>query len=118
MINPLGFGLEHFDAVGRFRAEEKGKPIDATGRLEARDGTTLPYDGARELSNVLVQSEETRTAFVEQLFHNLVKQPVRAYGPDLLFELTGSFADHQFNIRRLIVEIAVRTVPSARILRP
>jgi len=118
MINPLGFGLEHFDAVGRFRSEEKGKPIDATGRLEARDGTTLPYDGARELANVLVESEETRAAFVEQLFHNLVKQPVRAYGPDMLYDLTGSFADGQFNIRRLIVEIAARTAPASRILRP
>ena len=30
MINPLGFTLEHFDAVGRFRKEEHGKPIDAS----------------------------------------------------------------------------------------
>ena len=30
MINPLGFTLEHFDAVGRFRKEELGKPIVAS----------------------------------------------------------------------------------------
>ena len=28
MINPLGFTLEHFDAVGRYQAKEKDKPID------------------------------------------------------------------------------------------
>ena len=33
MINPLGFTLEHFDAVGRFRQMEHGKPIDADGQL-------------------------------------------------------------------------------------
>ena len=38
MINPLGFTLEHFDAVGRYRKEEKGKPIDATGSYETRSG--------------------------------------------------------------------------------
>ena len=38
MINPLGFTLEHFDAVGRFRDEEKGKPIDATGGYQTRTG--------------------------------------------------------------------------------
>ena len=29
MINPLGFSLEHYDAVGRYRAKEKDKPVDA-----------------------------------------------------------------------------------------
>ena len=38
MINPLGFTLEHFDALGRYRKEEKGKPIDATGSYETRSG--------------------------------------------------------------------------------
>ena len=38
MINPLGFALEHFDAIGRYRDEEKGKPIDATGSYESRSG--------------------------------------------------------------------------------
>src|SRR5207248_6057188 len=30
MINPLGFTLENFDALGRYRAQEKGRPINAT----------------------------------------------------------------------------------------
>ena len=33
MINPLGFTLEHFDALGRYRKEEKGRPIDAMGNV-------------------------------------------------------------------------------------
>jgi hypothetical protein len=32
-IDPIGFGLENFDAIGRFRTEEAGKPVDATGIL-------------------------------------------------------------------------------------
>src|SRR5262249_34367495 len=31
MINPLGFTLENFDAIGRLREQERGKPIDTTG---------------------------------------------------------------------------------------
>ena len=30
-INPLGFAFENFDAVGRYRTTEQGKPIDASG---------------------------------------------------------------------------------------
>ena len=79
MINPLGFTLEHFDAVGRYRNEEKGRPIDATGSYETRAGEMVKFDGVRDLAAFLAGSEETHTAFVQQLFHYLVKQPVRAY---------------------------------------
>ena len=39
----------------------------------------MKFDGARELAAFLAGSEETHDAFVEQLFHYLVKQPIRAY---------------------------------------
>ena len=31
MINPLGFTLENYDAVGRYRDKENGQPVDASG---------------------------------------------------------------------------------------
>ncbi len=105
MINSLGFGLEQFDAVGRYRSEEKGKPIDATGTFETRAGEFLPYSGARELATLLAESEETHTAFVQQLFHHMVKQPIPAYGISEAANLRRSFQEHKFNIRRLMVDI-------------
>jgi hypothetical protein len=33
MIDPVGFALENFDAVGRWRTTEEGKPVDSTGGL-------------------------------------------------------------------------------------
>ncbi len=107
MINPLGFPLEQFDAVGRYRKDERGKPIDATGSYAARDGAGRQFTGARDLAAFLVDSEEAQTAFVQQLFHHLVKQPVLAYGPDRLTELRESFRARGYNIRDLAVEIAV-----------
>ena len=105
MINPLGFGLEHFDAVGRFRVEEKGKPVDASGFYDPPSGEIKTYQGARQLAALLASSEETSTAFVEQLFHYVVQQPIRAFGPSQSAELRRSFADHDFNVRSLLVEI-------------
>jgi cytochrome c553 len=106
MINPLGFTLEHFDAVGRFRDKEGPKPIDATGAYQTRSGKTVTFGGVRELASFLAQSEEVHEAFVEQLFHAVVKQPIRAFGPEKLAELRRSFADKQYNVRRLLIEIA------------
>ncbi len=105
MINPLGFGLERFDAVGRYRSQEQGKPIDATGTLETRDGGSEPFSGARELAQKLSASEETHTALVAQLFHHTVKQPIRAYGEQTLPDLRKRFVDNQFHVRKLLVEI-------------
>ena len=38
-MDPLGFALENFDAVGAWRTREPGGPIDASGQLA--DGTTI-----------------------------------------------------------------------------
>ncbi|MDX1946745.1 MAG: DUF1592 domain-containing protein [Pirellulaceae bacterium] len=105
MINPLGFTLENFDAVGRFRAEEKGRPIDASGSYLTRGGETARFAGPRELATFLAASDETHAALVQQLFHHVVKQPVLAYGPNRAEELKATFAKSQFNVRRLAVEI-------------
>ncbi|QDV31322.1 PA14 domain protein [Planctopirus ephydatiae] len=109
LINPLGFPLESFDAVGRFRAEEKGKPVDATGQYLTRAGVEEKFAGSRALAEFLATSPETRAAFTQQLFQNLVKQAWPAYSKDLLTQLDQKFAASNLNIRELAVAIAVAT---------
>jgi mono/diheme cytochrome c family protein len=114
MINPLGFALEHFDAVGRLREEELGRPIDAAGSYRDRTGREVRFEGARDLAQFLAASDEAHEAFVEALFHHLAQQPVRAYGPNTLEELRERFAKADFHIRRLMVEImTVAALPPA-----
>jgi hypothetical protein len=50
MMDPLGFALEGFDAIGRQRASEGGQPLNLTGALV--DGTT--FNGPSELRNALM----------------------------------------------------------------
>lgn len=107
VINPLGFTLENFDAVGKFRDKENGKPIDATGGYQTRSGDNKSFKSVRELATFLADSDEVHAAFTEQMFHHLVKQPVRAYGPMAAADLRRSFAKSGFSIRELAVEIAV-----------
>ncbi|MGH7127383.1 MAG: DUF1592 domain-containing protein, partial [Planctomycetaceae bacterium] len=58
LINPLGFSLEHFDAVGRYREQEKDRPIDAAGFYVTQSGEAARFTGARELAEFLAGSEE------------------------------------------------------------
>lgn len=114
IINPLGFALEHFDAVGRFRETEHGKPVDATGGYRTRGGERVAFDGARGLAQFVAHSEEAHAAFAEQLFHHLVQQPVRAYGADTLQGLCDAFASNEFNMRELAVRVMAVSAPVGR----
>lgn len=53
VMDPLGFGLENYDAIGAYRTREGDAPINATGTLP--DGSS--FDGALELSAILAKDE-------------------------------------------------------------
>ncbi len=107
MINRLGFALEGFDAVGRFRSTEKDRPIDATGGYRTQDDKQQKFTGGRELAKFLAGSPETHDAVVQQLFQHTTKQPILAYGMNVPETLRKSFVQSEFNLRKLTLEIAV-----------
>ncbi|MBC7964907.1 MAG: DUF1592 domain-containing protein, partial [Fuerstia sp.] len=109
LINSLGFALENFDSVGRYREVEKEKAVDATGQYLQRNGEFVRFAGARELATFMARSDETQRSFARQLFHHMVQQPILAYGPDSIAELSTFFKDHQYNMKHLAVEIACRS---------
>jgi hypothetical protein len=86
---------------------ENAKPIEPIGQYETRAGTIAPFSGAQQLTSFLANSEQVQSAFAQKLFHYMVKQPVRAYGLDTPTRLQQKFANSGYNIRKLLVEIAV-----------
>jgi len=69
-IDGVGFGLEHFDPVGRWRDTENGHPIDATGDLNDIErlgtDTSAPYSTLPELAEVIATSRAASSCFVRQ----------------------------------------------------
>ncbi len=114
LINPLGFSLEHFDAVGRFREQDRDKPVDPTGVYVDRAGEPHPLQGARSLAEFLVNSSEAHGAFTEQLFQHLTKQPVQAFGQEMHPLLLQEFRDQNYHVQKLLASIATRSVLEAR----
>jgi hypothetical protein len=105
MINPLGFPFEKFDAVGRYREQDRDKPINDAGSYHTREGQEQKFQGARELAEFLANSEEAHSAFAEQFFHHLVQQSIGAYGGKTGQSLTNKFTADKFHIRKLAVNI-------------
>ena len=105
MINPLGFTMEHFDAIGRYRELEHDRPVNATGSYLTQSGKLEHFQGMKDLAEFVATSDESQTAFVKQLFHHTVKQPIFAYGPHRLHDLQQYFTKNDFNIQKLLIEI-------------
>lgn len=53
-MDPIGFGLENFDAIGRWRTTQSNEPIDSSGVLP--DGTK--FSGPEQLRDVLLQRKD------------------------------------------------------------
>ncbi len=67
LVDPLGFGLESFDPMGRFRTLENGKPIDDSGEIISTldiDGT---FVGSQALGQRLAESEQVQRCVVLNL---------------------------------------------------
>jgi len=106
-INPLGFSLENFDAIGRWRMKDNNKPVDAVGEFADDEGRTVRLTGPRDIVNYVASNPAGHRAFIRQLFNHFIKQQPLAYGPHTLDELQRSFAASNFNMQKLLVEIAL-----------
>jgi len=65
-IDPIGFGFEHFDAVGRWRVMDGEHVVDASGEVKQTQETDGPYDGAIEMAALLGGSAEVQRCYAEQ----------------------------------------------------
>ncbi len=106
IINPIGFGLENYDAVGRFRTHEKKKPINASSDYPTPDDKTIRINGAPDLAKIAVESPGAHRAFIKHLFHHLVQQPTNSFGFSTMDTLHQDFTKNNFNIRHLVKTIA------------
>lgn len=62
-MDPLGLALEHFDAIGRYRADDHGHALDTRGDLDG-----VAFEGALELSSLLRDDPRTAACIVRQLY--------------------------------------------------
>jgi hypothetical protein len=65
-IDPLGFGLENFDPLGRWRSEQSGQPIDSVGVTPTGD----KFNGPVELRKLLL--EKRRPDFLRNLSRKML----------------------------------------------
>lgn len=67
LFDPMGYGFEHFDEAGRFRATENGLPIDPTGTVTSREGVKTNFASQEELALALANLPEVHECFAAYL---------------------------------------------------
>ena len=72
-INPLGFSLESYDGIGRWRTQDNNKTIDTTTEYETEDGKKIHLKGARDIAEFAAGSRVAHRAFITHLFTHLIK---------------------------------------------
>lgn len=111
IINPLGFAFEHFDAVGAYRDDDHGFPIDSAATYQFVDGRTISYAGAVDLSRQLAAAPEVHACYARQLLEFVL-------GRDLALLDTATVRDlAQQSRERVSIEELVLSVVSSNAFR-
>lgn len=106
-IDPIGFGLENFDVLGRWRDEDAGKPIDSSGILP----NGKQFNGAGELKQIILERKD------DFIRHFTVKMLGYALGRSLVTEdyctvdhIVQQLKNDDYRAKTLIYEI-VKSIP-------
>lgn len=107
LMDPIGFGLENFDWLGRWRDEEGGKPVDASGVMP----TGERFNGPVELRNVLLKRQDDFVqTFVGKVLGYALGRGLEDGDHCTIQKLTESLSKDDYRGRTLIREI-VLSVP-------
>jgi len=102
LMDPLGFGFENYDAMGRFRTEESGKPIDPSGNISQSD-IDGKFVGVVDLAKKLASSGDVRNCYTTQWFRFAFGRGETNEDACTLSTVGAQFAAKQGNIKELLV---------------
>jgi hypothetical protein len=107
LIDPLGFGFENYDPVGRYRDVENGQPVDASGRLVATRDPALSgeFDGVAELSQRLANAREVQDCVAQKWVTFAIGGAPAGDNLCAMQRVQERFAEHGGSFRELMVAI-------------
>ena len=70
LFNPLGYAFENYDAIGKWRTMDQGKPVIASDSYTL-DGELKSFSNGVELSHLLADAKETHACYVQNMMSYL-----------------------------------------------
>jgi hypothetical protein len=107
-MDPLGFGLENFDAIGQWRDKDGDDKVDPSGQL----ATGETFAGAVELENILAaqRRDEFLECLTEKMLTYAIGRGVEPYDHPALDQIKAAMEKNDLKFSTMIMEI-VKSVP-------
>jgi hypothetical protein len=101
LLDPVGFGFEAYDGLGRYR-----DGMDASGEIAGTD-IGGAFNGAAELTGLLANSAQVSRCFVSQWLQYALGRPSASDLECTVSDLTTEFVDNQRSIPHLMSAFSV-----------
>jgi hypothetical protein len=111
VIDPLGFGLENYDAIGRWREQDQGQPIDATGEIAE---TGARFNNGAEMGYALRGDARFARCMTRKLLTYAVGRGMGMADQPALDVLTERFAASGYKFRALVDTIVTSPLMTTR----
>ena len=120
MIDPIGFGLEKFDAIGKGREQESIQFFPAHGDHDAKPKTVkldldasgiilgIPdsqFSSPKELGRLLAATPQCQNCIVKQLFRYAMGRPETPADLSFLEKAQETFRGSQFRVKELMISL-------------
>ena len=107
IMDPLGFSLDNFDAIGQFRTKEQGLPIDASGQLA--DGTKI--NGVEDVRKALLaHPERFVSTMTEKMMTYALGRGLEYYDMPVVRSIVRDAAKNDYRFSSIVMGI-VRSTP-------
>jgi hypothetical protein len=103
LLDPIGFGLENFDAIGRWRDhDDNGEPIDASGELPGG----IRFSGPQELKAMIAgRLDDFSRNLVEKLLAYALCRRLEGYDEIVVDELMQAIAQDGYRMQTLVTAV-------------
>jgi hypothetical protein len=107
-MDPIGFGFEHYDGIGAWRAKEGEYAIDATAQLV----TGEKFDGAAEFKKLLLSTKRDQFTHClsEKMLTYALGRGLERYDKCALDKISANLAKERYKFSALVLEVA-RSAP-------
>jgi hypothetical protein len=104
LMDPIGFGFENFDGVGKYRVTDEGQPVDSSGSLAGTD-VDGPFNGAVGLADKLIQSQAVSDCMATEWFRYAFGRGETNDDECSLDAMKQTFGDSKMNFKELLVAV-------------
>jgi hypothetical protein len=102
IMDPIGFSMENFDLVGRWRDRDGGLPVDATGKLV--DGT--PLAGVQDLRRALLaRSDSFVTSATEKMLMYALGRRIEAFDQPAIRQIVHDAHRESYRFSALVLGV-------------